>query len=196
MRRRALVTGASGGIGAEFARQLVEDHDLLLVSRSQEKLEAVASALAGSGRDVAVLPADLSTPDGVSTVIHHVSNAGSAIDLLVNNAGSGKHSRFLDTSESDLVEQVELDITAVVRLTRAVLPTMVAAGRGGVINLASTSAFQSTPGLAAYAASKAFVLSLSEALAVETRGTGVTITAVAPGTVSTNFFANAGATSR
>lgn len=194
MRPRALITGASGGIGAEFARQLVEDHDLLLVSRSQEKLEAVASALAGAGREIVVLPADLSTADGVAAVVKHLSDSGSTIDLLVNNAGSGKHSRFLDTSESDLVEQVELDITAVVRLTRAVLPRMVAAGRGGVINLTSTSAFQPTPGLAAYAASKAFVLSLSEALAVETRGTGVTITAVAPGTVSTNFFANAGAT--
>lgn len=192
-RRRALVTGASGGIGAEFARQLAAHHDLLLVSRSQQKLESVASGLAGPGRDIAVLAADLSTADGVSAVIQRVTDLGLTFDLLVNNAGSGKHSRFLETSEADLVEQVELDITAVVRLTRALLPAMVTARRGGVINLASTSAFQPTPGLAAYAASKAFVLSLSEALAVETRGSGVTITAVAPGTVSTNFFANAGA---
>ena len=192
--RLALVTGASGGIGAEFARQLVGDHDLLLVSRSQQKLEAMASSLPSSGSDVSVLAADLSTDDGVSAVIRHLADTGAAVDLLVNNAGSGKHGPFLDTAEADLLEQVQLDVTAVVRLTRAVLPAMITAGRGGVINLASTAGFQPTPGLSTYAASKAFVLSLSEALAVETRGTGVTITAVAPGTVATDFFANAGAT--
>lgn len=192
-RRLALVTGASGGIGAEFARQLAGDHDLLLVSRSQQKLEAMASSLAGSPADITVLAADLSTDDGVDAVLRHLQETGLTVDLLVNNAGSGKHAPFLDTSEADLVAQVQLDVTAVIRLTRALLPSMVTAGRGGVITMASTSAFQPTPGLSTYAASKAFVLSWSEALAFETRGTGVIVTAVAPGTVATDFFANAGA---
>jgi short-subunit dehydrogenase len=192
----AVVTGASGGIGAEFARQLAPDHDLLLVARSETRLAEVQSSLQVHGGDVTFVVADLSTSAGVRSVVDHVRGSSRTVELLVNNAGSGKHGSFVDTSPDDVAQQVTLDVGAVVVLTRAFLPAMVAAGRGGVINVGSTAGFQPTPRLATYAAAKAFVVSFSEALSVEVRGTGVTVSVVAPGTVDTGFFTAAGASFR
>ena len=188
----ALVTGASGGIGAEFARRLATDHDVVIVARSGDRLEAVRSELESiraSGAFTTVV-ADLSTPEGVETV--RAAVAGRAIDVLVNNAGVGSHGAFAEADPEAQLAQVHLNCSQVVALTRALLPGMVERRRGTVVNVASTAAFQPIPTMAVYAASKAFVLSFSEALHAEVRGSGVVVTALCPGATETGFFAATG----
>ena len=180
----ALITGASSGIGLEIARILARDHDVVLAARSVDKLEALATEIGGGARAIAV---DLSDPSGPRKLIAEVP----AVDVLVNNAGFADWGPFADAPEAKLDEMIELNVGALTRLTRAYLPGMVERGRGRVLNLASTASFQPGPLMAVYYATKAYVLSLSEALAEENRGTGVTVTALCPGPTASGFQARA-----
>jgi short-subunit dehydrogenase len=183
----AVVTGASSGIGLAFARELARrGHPVLAVARRRERLEALAQEAAKRGERVEALAADLKTEEGLTAVMRRLDQLGE-IDLLVNNAGVATAGDFLGASLADEIGAIQLNVEAVIRLTHGVLPGMVSRGRGGIINLASVVAFQPFPHFAVYAASKAFVLSFTEALAEEVRGTGVRILALCPGAARTEI---------
>ncbi len=187
----ALITGASAGLGEEFARQLAKrGANLVLVARSADKLNGLADTLRKENVQVDVVPADLSSSQAVDSLIGEVSKRGIEVDLLVNNAGLGVFENFLETPSARQLEQVDVNIRALVSLTHAFAPGMVTSRRGGVINLASTAAFQPLAGADVYAASKAFVLLFSEGLSLELGKTGVKVLAACPGPVATKFFAN------
>jgi short-subunit dehydrogenase len=194
LRKTALITGASSGIGAEFARQLAPEYDLLLAARSEDRLTALQSHLASVHPDgvFCIQVADLATPTGVQALIDRVRDDAVVVDLLINNAGVGSHGAFIAEDPAAVLAQIQLNCVSLVSLTRALLPAMVDRGHGGVINVASTAAFQPTPTMAVYGATKAFVLSFSEALSVETRRTGVDVLALCPGATETGFFAATG----
>ncbi|WP_436498021.1 SDR family NAD(P)-dependent oxidoreductase [Actinokineospora sp. HUAS TT18] len=185
-----LITGASSGIGADYARAFAaQGADLILVARREDKLEELAAELrAKHGRAVDVLAADLSLPDAGRDLAARVEALGRTVDVLVNNAGFGTHGALAAADPDRLVEQIQLNCVAVVDLTRRFLPGMIARGNGSVINVASTAAFQPLPNMAVYGATKAFVLSFSEALWAETRQAGVKVIAVCPGATETPFF--------
>jgi short-subunit dehydrogenase len=187
-RRTALVTGASSGIGEAFARELAaRDFDLLLTARRADRLEVLAAELrAKHGARVDVVAGDLAKADGIRHVCK--SCQGRDIDLLVNNAGFGSHGLFVDLDPARLGAEVALNVQAPMLLARELLPPMIARGHGGVINLASTAAFQPVAKLAVYGATKAFVLNFSEALWAECHGTGVRVLALCPGPTETAFF--------
>lgn len=187
--RTAVVTGASGGIGAEIARELSRrGHHVTLVARSVDKLEALADELGNAD----VLPADLADRSARAALLGHVIDAGRTADVLVNNAG---YSTLGPVSASDPEAEmgmIEVDVVAVADLCSRFLPGMVERHRGAVLNVASTAAFQPLPGQAGYGAGKAFVLSYTQSLATELRGSGVTATALCPGPVRTSFGERAG----
>ena len=188
------MTGASGGIGAALARELAgHEHDLVLVARSREPMDALAGELAASGAASTVIAADLARPGAAAALADDLAGRGLAIDVLVNNAGFGAAGRFDRADPSRIGEMLQLNIVALTELTRLMLPGMVARGRGRVMLVASVAGFQPGPRMAAYFASKAYVLSLGEALACELRGTGVSVTVLCPGATATRFFAVAGA---
>ena len=187
----AVVTGASSGLGREFALELARrGHPVLAVARRVERLRSLAEEVAAHGGVLEPLVADLSSAEGIDALLARARSLDVA--LLVNNAGLASYGPFASTSAGREVDLVRLNVEAIVTLTRGLLPQLLAGGRGGVINVASQMAFQPMPYFAAYAASKAFVLSFSEALAEELRGTGVCVTAVAPGFMSTDFADVAG----
>jgi short-subunit dehydrogenase len=176
---RALVTGASSGIGEAFARKLVaEGTKVVAVARREERLRALPG-------DVEVLVADLSTEEGIASVEARLARGD--IDLLVNNAGFGTSGAVADIDPHRVGEEVTVDVVALTRLTRAVLPSLVARGRGGVLNVGSIVGFYPVPHLATYSASKAFVRSFTEAVAVEVRGAGVQVSVLCPGLTRTEF---------
>jgi uncharacterized protein len=182
----ALVTGASSGIGERFARSLADrGAHLVLAARSADRLEALAAELraAHPGRRVEVRPTDLSRPGAPADLA-----AGLEVDLLVNNAGFATRAPVAEEDPARVAEEVALNCAATVALTTLLLPGLLARRRGGVVNVASTAAFQPLPGMAVYAATKAFVLSFTEALWAETRGTGVDVLALCPGPTETPFF--------
>ena len=190
----ALVTGASSGIGAEIARQLARrGHALVLAARRSERLEDLASELASAhgirSESVAV---DLIDPSARDALAARIDELGLEVGVLVNNAGFGGGGECAQGDREYLVRMVRLNCEAVVDLQSRYLPGMVERGAGAVINVASTAAFQPLPGSAVYAATKAFVLNLSEAAHAELKGTGVTVTAVCPGPVKTEFVQAAG----
>jgi uncharacterized protein len=181
----ALVTGASSGIGAAFARSLAaRGHDLVVVARTKEALEEVASSLAV---DVEVLAADLATDVGVADVEARLRDGGRPVDLVVNNAGFGTTGKFAELPIDEEDREIRLNVLALTRLTSAALPGMVSRRSGGVINVASIAAFQPTPGTATYGGTKAYVLSFTQALREELRGTGVKALVVCPGFTRTEF---------
>lgn len=187
----AVVTGASSGLGREFALALAaRGHPVLAVGRRGDRLRALADEVSAGGGRVEPLIADLSTAAGIETVL--ATAAALEVDVLVNNAGLATYGPFVSLSPERERELVRLNVEAVIALTRGLLPAMLARGRGGLINVASQMAFQPMPYFASYAASKAFVLSFTEALAEEVRGSGVRVTAVAPGFISTEFADVAG----
>ena len=191
----ALVTGASSGIGAQFARALaVEGADLVLTARRTEQLQQLADDLRRQHPSitVAVLPADLAQPEAPARLIDELAAAGITIDLLINNAGFGTHDRVANEDPQRVAALIQVNCIAVAELTTRLLPAMLTRGRGGVLNVASTAAFQPVATMAVYAATKAFVLSFTEALWAETRGTGIRVLALCPGATSTEFFAIAG----
>ncbi|HEV2863363.1 MAG TPA: SDR family oxidoreductase [Pyrinomonadaceae bacterium] len=191
---RALVTGASGGIGEELARLFAADgHDLVLVARSEDKLRGLADELSGKhGVGVRVLPSDLSRPEAPREIFRQLSDESVVVDALVNNAGFGTYGLFAETDAQKELDLLQVNVVALTHLTKLFLPGMIARGRGYVMQVASTAGFQPGPLMAVYYASKAYVLSLSEALANECEGTGVRISALCPGPTETGFVAAAG----
>lgn len=194
IRPLALVTGASSGIGADLARELARDgHDLLLSARRVEPMQALAAELEGCGAAATIVPADLSEPGAAAELADAIEGRGLAIDILINNAGLGAIGRFDRIDAARISEMLQVNVVALTELTRRLLPGMVARRRGKIMLVASTASFQPGPRMAAYFATKAYVLSLGEALAYELRDTGVTVTTLCPGATATNFFRVAGA---
>jgi short-subunit dehydrogenase len=182
-----VVTGASSGIGRAFARALrARGERLVLVARRADRLQALADELGGESAAL-VLPLDLAAPGAAASLVATLHGRGVGIGTLVNCAGFGHAALFHEQPEERVLGMIDLDVRALVALTRAVLPEMVARGRGTVINVSSTAAFQPVPWLAVYAASKSFVLSFTEALVSELRGTGVRVQALCPGLTATEF---------
>jgi short-subunit dehydrogenase len=190
----ALITGASAGIGEATARELAaRGHGVTLVARREDRLRSLAGELSDRfGVRAEVLGADLGSESARADLARRIDELGLQVEILVNNAGFGGGEDFVETDGELLTSMVELNCLALLDLQAAYLPPMVARGRGAVINIASTAAFQPLPGSATYAATKAFVLSLSEAVHEELKGTGVTLTAVCPGPVKTEFMDVAG----
>lgn len=192
--RTALVTGASAGLGAEFAAQLAErEHNLVLVARSADRLQLLAEQLrAAHGVGVDVIVQDLTAPDAVARITANLDAAGTTVDLLVNNAGFGTAGRFEEIPDGRDQEQLMVNVVALVGLTRTLIPGMLARGRGGVINVASTAGFQPSPYFATYSAGKTFVLNFSLALRSEYHDRGVRVLALCPGPTQTSFFDTVG----
>ncbi len=190
----AVVTGASSGIGEQFARRLAEEgRPLLLVARRQERLDRLAERLrAEHGVEASVLAADLTEAGAVDAVITAAAATGHRLGLVVNNAGFGEEGPFHAAGRQRQLDMVRLNVEAVVALTHAALAVLVPQGSGAVLNVASVVAFLPAPTSAVYAASKAFVLSFTEAVHEEVRALGVTVTAICPGATHTEFFENAG----
>jgi short-subunit dehydrogenase len=185
----AVVTGASSGIGADLARQLAaKGHPLVLVARRKERLDALAAELRAAHKvEVDVVAQDLATPDGPSALFEAVRALGRDVEVLVNNAGYGMQGRFLDMDMGEVERMFRLNATALTELTQRFAKAMVARRRGYILNVASASAFLPTPYVAAYAATKAYVLAFSEALRYELRDTGVSLTTLYPGITTTEF---------
>jgi short-subunit dehydrogenase len=193
-RSLALVTGASGGIGADLARELARHgHDLVLTARGVEAMEGLAGELRALGSTVTVIGADLGETGAAAALVAQLNERGLAIDVLINNAGLGAATRFASGDAVRMTEMLQVNIVALTELTRALLPGMIARRRGRIMMVASVAAFQPGPRMAVYFATKAYVLSLGEALAYELRNTGVTVTTLCPGATATNFFNAAGA---
>jgi short-subunit dehydrogenase len=195
--KTALVTGASVGIGRDLAELFARDgDDLVLVARNRDQLESLAKQMRTEhGVNVSVFPKDLSMPGAGQEIFDQVGAAGISIEFLVNNAGFGTHGPF---AESDVIAQlgmIQVNIAALTHLTRLFLPSMIERGSGRIMNVGSVAGFIPGPWMAVYYATKAYVLSFSEALATELKGTGVTVTGVYPGPTATEFGKRAGLTS-
>jgi short-subunit dehydrogenase len=180
----ALVTGASSGIGEEMTRQLrAAGVPVVVVARRTDRLDALAAELG----DIEVLTADLSTTDGQELVAERIADADHPVDLVVNNAGFGSSGPFVDIDADRLADEIEVNVAALTRISHAALAEMVPRQRGWLLNVASVAGFQAAPNLAVYAATKAYVISLSEALHEEARKAGVKVTALCPGLTGTEF---------
>jgi uncharacterized protein len=192
-RSTAVVTGASSGIGEALARELARrGHGVTLVARSIDKLQTLADEIGTSGTLAHVVGADLSDRVARSHLLARITDLGLEPDILVNNAGVSTLGPVASSDPDAEMEMVEVDVMAVVDLCSRFLPGMVERGRGAVLNVASTGAFQPLPGQAGYGAAKAFVLSYTQSLGAELRGTGVTATTLCPGPVDTGFGERAG----
>jgi len=184
VKKVALITGASAGLGVEFARQLSErGHALVLAARRKERLEDLAKEL-GNARAVAI---DLSKKDAAAKLMADVAAYGEQVEILVNNAGFGLIGKFAELDAKRERQMIDLNVATLTDLCRAVAPQMIARKAGGIINVASTAAFQPGPKMAVYFATKAFVLSLSEALHEELKPHGVHVTCLCPGPTRTEF---------
>jgi short-subunit dehydrogenase len=191
----ALVTGASAGIGSEIAKLLAaRGYGLVLVARREDRLTALADELSDEhGVRVETIPTDLSEPMARDGLPERIEELGLEVEVLINNAGFATGGEpFYQADRDRDIEQVRVDVEAVVALTSAFLPPMIERGRGGILNVASTAGMQPLPYSAGYSAAKAYVLTFSEALHQEVRGQGVTVTALAPGPVDTDFWQIAG----
>ena len=190
----ALITGASGGIGYELAKLFARDHyDLVLVARRSGKLNQVAAELQGQfGVGVKTVALDLVASPASEFLFDQLGREGVAVDVLVNNAGFGGFGEFAAMTEEEILGQISLNITALTHLTRLFLPAMLARRSGKIMNVASTAAFQPGPLMAVYYATKAYVLSFSEALANEVAGSGVVVSCFCPGATDTGFAKRAG----
>lgn len=189
----ALITGASAGLGLEFAKRFAADgRPVALVARRKDRLDALADALRADGHTALCYPADLEDPAAPKTLLDAVARDGHSVAWLVNNAGFGSNGAFAELDAARELAMVEVNVRALLHLTRLVLPDMVARGRGRVLNIGSTAGFQPGPYMATYYATKAFVNAFSEALSVEVEGTGVTVTLSCPGATATEFAQAAG----
>ncbi|MDB5545689.1 MAG: hypothetical protein JWO64_2838 [Hyphomicrobiales bacterium] len=193
MRKLALITGASDGIGAELARVMAgASHDLALVARGADRLAALANEIESTGRPrPLVIACDLSRPEGLDALVTRLASEGARIDILVNNAGFGLHGAANRLERAAQLDMIDLNIRALTDLTLRLLPQIIEA-RGRILNVASIAAFLPGPQMAVYYASKAYVLSFSEALSQELKGAGVKVSVLCPGPTSTGFPARAG----
>ena len=181
-----LITGASAGLGAEFARQCARRSETLaLAARRRDRLETIQRTLGG---DVYIFEADLALPGAAAGLIERLAAEGLQVGTLVNNAGFGLAGRFEAQDPERQAEMISLNVRALTELCSAVLPGMRARGSGAILNVASTAAFQPGPNMAVYYATKAYVLSLTEALHEEVKGSGIRVTALCPGPTETEFF--------
>lgn len=185
-----LITGASSGIGAEIARQIAErGYDVTLAARRIDRLTKLAAELEHDhGVTATAVECDISDPAARKQLLDGIKKSDRHVDILVNNAGCGTEGNFADHKAKAELGQIELNVLALTALTHAVLPGMIKRGSGAVLNVASTAAFQPMPRQAVYAATKAFVLSFSNAIGKELSGTGVSVTALCPGPTKTEFF--------
>jgi len=186
----ALITGASSGLGEEFAIQFAaRGANVVLVARREDRLRELADRLErGHGITATAIALDLGRADAAAELVRTLQDRGIGIQSLINNAGFGMKGAFVESDAERVTEMVQLNVGTLVALTRALLPELVKAGTGAVVNIASNGAYQPCPNMAVYGATKAFVLSFSEALRYETRDSGLTVLAVSPGATSTEFF--------
>ena len=184
----ALITGASSGIGEEFARQLAPHaRAIILVARRMDRLEALKRELDRPGLTVHCHAADLADEVQIEALLAALAASGERVSLLINNAGLGDHGLFEESDWLRVRAMLDVNITALTRLSHALLPDLVRAGRGAILNVSSIACLLPLPKMAVYAATKAYVTSFSEALRAELRGTGVSVTALCPGPVNTEF---------
>lgn len=193
MTRTTLVTGASSGIGRELAERFAADgDDLVLLARSEDRLRELGTELQSTyGVSVTVVVKDLAEPAAPRETVAALDDRGIEIDVLVNNAGFGTHGPFVESDPERTLDEIQVNVAAPTDLARRLLPGMVERGTGGVLNVASTAAFQPGPNMAVYYATKAYLLSLSEALTEELDRSGVTVTALCPGPTATGFQSRA-----
>jgi uncharacterized protein len=193
-RLTALITGASGGIGYELAKLFASDHyHLVLVARSSEKLNQIAGELQSTfGVGVKTVALDLAAVPAAKFLFEQMQHEGISVDALVNNAGFGSFGDFAEMAEVEILGQIQLNVAALTQLTRLFLPLMLARHSGRIMNVASTAAFQPGPLMAVYYATKAYVLSFSEALANEVSGSSVVVSCFCPGATDTGFAKRAG----
>ncbi|WP_270182546.1 SDR family NAD(P)-dependent oxidoreductase [Alkalihalobacillus sp. CinArs1] len=186
--KTALITGASGGLGYELGKLMAKDNvDLILVARNKKKLEENANELRKHGIQVDVIVSDLSKPGAPDEVYAEVQRMGKKVDILVNNAGVGMFGRFIENDLQQEMDMLYLNINSLTHLTKLFLRGMKDRGHGKILNIASTAAFQPGPLMAVYYASKAYVLSFSEAIENELNGSGVTVSTLCPGPTKTDF---------
>ena len=189
----ALITGASGGIGYELAKLFSRDHhNLVLVARSADKLGQVAGEMQALVLSVKAVSLDLGEPPAPSFLFDQLKREGIAVDILINNAGFGALGKFAEMPDDQIFGQINLNITALTQLTKLFLPPMLARQSGRIMNVASTAGFQPGPLMAVYYATKAYVISFSEAIANELKDSGVTVTCFCPGATHTGFAKRAG----
>ena len=192
-RRMAIVTGASSGIGEALASEMAtQGTHVVLVARSVDRLTALAARIESAGGRATVLPADLASPGAAQKLFDEVERRGLPVDTLVNNAGFGFYGPFETESPAHLSEMLQVNVVALTELTRLFVPTLLER-RGAILNVASTVAFQPSPYMSTYGATKAFVLSFTEALWAEYRGRGLHVAAICPGPVETPFIDAMGA---
>jgi uncharacterized protein len=186
-----LITGASSGIGLELAKLFAADkHNLVLVARNQGALEKLAEELRREhGVEVAVLPKDLANPSSPQAIFDHLDASGISVDIVVNNAGFGEVGAVATLATQRQMDMIQVNIATLTHIARLFLPGMIERGRGGILNVGSTAGFQPGPNMAVYYATKAYVLSFTEALAEELRVTKVKVTCLAPGPTATGFAA-------
>jgi short-subunit dehydrogenase len=185
----ALITGASAGFGQEFARQLAPHaRSLILVARRIERLEKLKRELDRPGLTIHIHAADLADEVQTEAFLASLAASGERVSLLINNAGLGDHGFFENSDWGRVKAMLDVNINALTRLTHAILPDLVRVGRGAILNVSSIASLLPIPKMAVYAATKAYVTSFSEALRAELRDTGVTVTALCPGPVDTEFF--------
>jgi short-subunit dehydrogenase len=191
-REVALITGASSGIGFDLAKLAASDFDLIVTARSQAKLEQLGRELESRhGNHVHVIPADLTLPEAPTQIFAEIARRGLRVDALVNNAGFGVYGEFAVKELPSQLEMIQVNVTALTHLTRLALPGMLERKHGRILNVASTAGFQPGPLMAVYYASKAYVISFSEAIANELQGSGVTVTCLCPGATATEFAGRA-----
>jgi uncharacterized protein len=190
----ALITGASGGIGCELAKLFAKDHhNLVLVARNAPKLTQVADELQRQfGITVTTVAVDLTEPTAPQSLFAQLQSAGVAVDILVNNAGYGRYGEFADIPLEESLGQIQLNVTALTELTKLFLGPMLERRSGKIMNVASTAGFQPGPLMAVYYATKAYVISFSEAIANELADKGITVTCLCPGATETGFAGRAG----
>jgi short-subunit dehydrogenase len=189
----AIITGASSGIGHELCKLFARDgYSLLITARGQDALNALAEELRANGAKTTVFSTDLALPDAPQRIFEAAERMSQPVEVLVNNAGFGTYGPFVTTVLEDTLAMMQVNMIALTQLCRLILPQMIERGRGRILNVASTAAFQPGPLMAVYFASKGYVLHFSEAVADELRGTGVTVTALCPGPTETGFKSRAG----
>lgn len=191
-REVALITGASTGIGLDLARLMAPDFDLIITARNQARLEEIAQELQNNhGNRVHVIPGDMARPEAPQEIWSEVERRGLLVAALINNAGFGAYGEFRDIPWATEAEMIQVNITALTHLTRLAVPGMIERKHGRIMNVASTAGFQPGPLMAVYYATKAYVLSFSEAIANELKGTGISVTCLCPGATATEFAARA-----